>query len=457
MQKIEMIRIDDIKIKSNRYQKLNNEVVQQLAASIKEIGLKNPLIVTENKMLVSGLHRLSALKGLGNTQVPIIYTNTNEYKNDIEEIDENLVRQTLVFIEKAEQNVRKVKLMIKEQENLQSTEAKEMIAYLNDSGTVRPILDRLKVSYTDFNDYKDVILGLDSAVLQFMKRLEFEGKIPINKITYMTLAKLPREWQFKFVNELGKSNPNSEIKAMEIEYSKYKRELELEKIKYEAEQAARKAEEERVQKAEIERKRIEAERKIHEAEAERKRIELLEQMKQAKAEEERQALIRRQEELERQERVRREGEARRLENIKQQQELEKRRIEEIERKRREEESDKKRLDEYYKLYNTTPPALTKEDSGNLSIGEIVKQKNTQEQTNYRVLHIKDTFTLNTFLNRVEYSDWIHSIDEHLYRVDEAVKNHESALFICRNKIDMLKIITEVDRCVNLKKNRKNFA
>lgn len=57
-----MINIDDVKIKSNRYQKLNNEVVQQLAASIKEIGLKNPLIVTENKILVSGLHRLSALK-----------------------------------------------------------------------------------------------------------------------------------------------------------------------------------------------------------------------------------------------------------------------------------------------------------------------------------------------------------------------------------------------------------
>lgn len=419
MQKIEMINIDDVKIKSNRYQKLNNEVVQQLAASIKEIGLKNPLIVTENKILVSGLHRLSALKKLGYPQVPVIYTNTNEYKNDIEEIDENLVRQTLVFIEKAEQNVRKVKLMIKEQEQLQSTEAKEMIAYLNDSSTVRPILDRLKVSYTDFNDYKDVILGLDNSVLQFMKSIEFDKKIPINKITYMTLANLPREWQFKFVNELGKSNPNSEIKAMEVEYSKYKRELELEKIKYEAEQAARKAEEERVRKVEAERKRIEAERKIHEAEAERKRVELIKKMKMAKAEEERQALIRRQEELERQERLRRETEAKRLETIKQQQEVERKRIEEAERKRREEEAEKKRLDEYYKLYNTTPPALTKEDSGNLSIGEIVKQKNINGQENYRVLHIKDTFTLNTFLSRVEYSDWINSIDDHLYRVADA--------------------------------------
>lgn len=272
----------------------------------------------------------------------MIYTNTNEYKNDIEEIDENLVRQTLVFIEKAEQNVRKVKLMIKEQEQLQSTEAKEMIAYLNDSSTVRPILDRLKVSYTDFNDYKDVILGLDNSVLQFMKSIEFDKKIPINKITYMTLANLPREWQFKFVNELGKSNPNSEIKAMEVEYSKYKRELELEKIKYEAEQAARKAEEERVRKVEAERKRIEAERKIHEAEAERKRVELIKKMKMAKAEEERQALIRRQEELERQERLRRETEAKRLETIKQQQEVERKRIEEAERKRREEEAEKKK-------------------------------------------------------------------------------------------------------------------
>lgn len=118
---------------------------------------------------------------------------------------------------------------------------------------------------------------------------------------------------------------------------------------------------------------------------------------------------------------------------------------------------KKRLDEYYKLYNTTPPALTKEDSGNLSIGEIVKQKNINGQENYRVLHIKDTFTLNTFLSRVEYSDWINSIDDHLYRVADAVKNHESALLICRNKADMLKIITEVERCVNMKGDRENLA
>ncbi|QPW46674.1 ParB N-terminal domain-containing protein [Bacillus thuringiensis] len=457
MQKIEMIKIDDVKVKSNRYQKLNNEVVQQLAASIREIGLKNPLIVTENKILVSGLHRLSALKNLEYTQVPVIYTNTNEYKNDIEEIDENLVRQTLVFIEKAEQNVRKVKLMIKEQEKLLSTEGKEMTAYLNDSSTVRPILDRLKVSYSDFNDYKDVILGLDNPVLQFMKGIEFDKKIPINKVTYMTLANLPREWQFKFVNELGKNNPNSEIKALEVEYSKYKRELELEKIRYEAEQVARKAEEERVRKAEEERKRIEAERKIHEAEVERKRVELMEKMKKAKAEEERQALIRRQEELERQERARREAEARRLEMLKQQQEAERKRIEEAEKKRREEDIEKKRLDEYYKLYNTTPPALTKEDSKNLSIGEIVKKNVINEQENYRVLHIKDTFTVNTFLNRVEYSDWINSIDDHVYRVADAVKNHESVLLICRNKADMLKVITEVERCVNMKKNRENLA
>lgn len=115
------------------------------------------------------------------------------------------------------------------------------------------------------------------------------------------------------------------------------------------------------------------------------------------------------------------------------------------------------MDEYYKLYNTTPPALTKEDSKNLSIGEIVKKNAINEQENYRVLHIKDTFTVNTFLNRVEYSDWINSIDDHVYRVADAVKNHESALLICRNKADMLKVITEVERCVNMKKNRENLA
>ncbi|OTX88038.1 hypothetical protein BK771_04570 [Bacillus thuringiensis serovar ostriniae] len=457
MKKIEMVKIENVKIRSNRYQKLNNEVVQQLAASIQEIGLKSPLIVTEGKILVSGLHRLSALRLLGYTEVPVIYTNTNEYKNDIEEIDENLVRQTLVFIERAEQNVRKVKLMIKEQENLQSTEGKEMEAYLNDSGIVRPILDRLKVSYTEFLEYKEVILGLDNSVLQFMKRIEFEKKIQVTKFTYMTLAHLPYEWQFKFINELGKNNPNSEIKLLEVEYSKYNRELEVQKIKAAAAKAARKAEEERMKRAEEERRRIEAERKKNEEEAERKRAELLERMKQARAEGERQVLIRRQEELERQEKFRREAELKRLEMLRQQQEVERRRIEEEERKRQEEEAEKKKLDEYYKLHNTTPPALKREDSKNLTIGEIVQQRHKETQENYRVLHIKDTFTLNTVLSRMEYSDWVNSIDEHIHRVAKAVNTYESALIICRNKADILKVVTEVERCIHMKKSKENLA
>ncbi|KAB2419677.1 MULTISPECIES: ParB N-terminal domain-containing protein [Bacillus cereus group] len=163
------VNIDEIKIKSTRYQKLDDDMVQQLKASIEEIGLKNPIIITEDKTLVSGLHRLTAMRQLGHTEVPVIYTTKNEYKNNIEEIDENLVRQVLTFAEKAEQSVRKAMLMIKEAKNIPSINSDEIKVYLDDRATIYSILSRLKIKNEEFIDYKQVVLNIDQDVLLFIK------------------------------------------------------------------------------------------------------------------------------------------------------------------------------------------------------------------------------------------------------------------------------------------------
>lgn len=58
------VLIDDILITKNR-RKVNQDKVKELAESIKEIGLLNPIILSKDYILFAGAHRLEACKLLG--------------------------------------------------------------------------------------------------------------------------------------------------------------------------------------------------------------------------------------------------------------------------------------------------------------------------------------------------------------------------------------------------------
>lgn len=99
------IKIDEIKI-INR--KRNAGDVTQLSASINELGLLQPITVTSDFKLVAGLHRLTACKLLGWSEIEV---NVVDYNSDIlselAEIDENLIRNELTVIEKSIQTSRR--------------------------------------------------------------------------------------------------------------------------------------------------------------------------------------------------------------------------------------------------------------------------------------------------------------------------------------------------------------
>lgn len=64
------MRIDDVKV-SNRYRKDLGDIAS-LAASIKEIGLLNPITVTYDGELIAGQRRVEAFKLLGYEEIPAI-------------------------------------------------------------------------------------------------------------------------------------------------------------------------------------------------------------------------------------------------------------------------------------------------------------------------------------------------------------------------------------------------
>ncbi|MEE8188763.1 MAG: ParB N-terminal domain-containing protein [Kiloniellales bacterium] len=71
------IRIDEIYVPAKRRREIKPEVVEELAESILEEGLKVPISVrrdSERYVLVSGLQRLEAMKALGEEAITAVVT-----------------------------------------------------------------------------------------------------------------------------------------------------------------------------------------------------------------------------------------------------------------------------------------------------------------------------------------------------------------------------------------------
>lgn len=95
------IKIDDIKV-SQRLRDIDKSKVRDLVESIKVIGLLQPIIIDSNNNLLAGNHRLHAVRNLGKKTIDCKVVNLTELKNDLVEIDENLIQADLSVIEKSE-------------------------------------------------------------------------------------------------------------------------------------------------------------------------------------------------------------------------------------------------------------------------------------------------------------------------------------------------------------------
>lgn len=102
---MEAMRIDAIKIPEKRLRSENDW--SALAESIGMIGLLNPITVTGDGVLVSGLHRLRACSHLGWEKIPVYVT---DVPAELAEIDENLIRVELTALERAEHLARRKQL-----------------------------------------------------------------------------------------------------------------------------------------------------------------------------------------------------------------------------------------------------------------------------------------------------------------------------------------------------------
>ncbi|KAM3100743.1 ParB N-terminal domain-containing protein [Phormidesmis sp. 146-12] len=96
------IAIDQVSVGLNR-RPIKDEKVAELMESIKANGLLNPITIDQNFNLVAGLHRLTACKLIGLTQIECtIITCEDANHSRLAEIDENLIRSELNALERSE-------------------------------------------------------------------------------------------------------------------------------------------------------------------------------------------------------------------------------------------------------------------------------------------------------------------------------------------------------------------
>lgn len=81
--------------------------VRELADSIRELGLLNPVTVDRSNNLIAGLHRLEAVKILGWGEVECTVSSLEGLQAELAEIDENFVRSGLSAIEYGEMLLRR--------------------------------------------------------------------------------------------------------------------------------------------------------------------------------------------------------------------------------------------------------------------------------------------------------------------------------------------------------------
>ena len=92
--RILLVPISEITVNPGRREALPGDV-KELADSILEVGLINPIMVDQAHTLIAGLHRLEAMKLLGRTEIECTISNLDGLQVALAEIDENFFRKDL--------------------------------------------------------------------------------------------------------------------------------------------------------------------------------------------------------------------------------------------------------------------------------------------------------------------------------------------------------------------------
>lgn len=208
------IAVADVIVPTQRKRQFINEKAAELAHSIKQIGLMQPIVVTPNKKLIAGLHRLEACKLLGLQEIECVIRDYEALDAELAEIDENLIRAELTVLERAEHLKRRKEIYEAKHPGTKhgGTPGKAgggKIAIPKDekiSSFAETTATKLDVSPRTIQQEVQIAEKLAEDVKEAVKGTPFED----SKIDLLELARKPHEEQRKTVAQLIVSSNSNE-------------------------------------------------------------------------------------------------------------------------------------------------------------------------------------------------------------------------------------------------------
>lgn len=208
------IRINEIVLPESRKRQLVPEKVLELVESVREIGLLQPIVISSDKRLIAGLHRLEAYKQLGWQEIDCVVKEYGKLEAELAEIDENLVRAELTVLERAEHLKRR-----KEIYEAKHPEAKP-VTVRGGPGRGHKTDEKIS-SVLSFAEATAAKLGVSPRTIQqevqIAKKLADDVKeiikgtpVEDNKTALLELARKPQEEQRKTVAQLIVSSNSNE-------------------------------------------------------------------------------------------------------------------------------------------------------------------------------------------------------------------------------------------------------
>ena len=207
------MKVSEIIVIEKDQRQLRIEKVEEIADSIREIGLLHPITIDTENRLIAGLHRLEAFKKLGKEDIPVsITTETNPLKLRLMHLDENLANGKLLPYE--ESFALKEKKEIYEKLYPETTEvAKKSFKQSNDILTEPdsgPVTDMLKPSFmedtlrktgkgkTTIKESIQIANGIKPETYEKIKDTEIAQK----KTELLQLARLDEDEQEKVIEKI---------------------------------------------------------------------------------------------------------------------------------------------------------------------------------------------------------------------------------------------------------------
>ncbi|HYD00958.1 MAG TPA: MT-A70 family methyltransferase [Phycisphaerales bacterium] len=194
---------------AERRRQLDFGKVQELAKSIREVGVLTPITITPTNRLVAGNHRLEACRIIGLRDIPANVVELSDLQLELAEIDENLVRNELTVLERSEHLARRQEIY----------EALHPETKAGTKGALTKHHGKAATETISFADATAQAIGSSPRTVQhetqIAKRLApdvkerlRETEIADNKTELLRLARLPADEQRQVVDKLeaGASN-----------------------------------------------------------------------------------------------------------------------------------------------------------------------------------------------------------------------------------------------------------